>query len=172
MTQPLQGTSSGANSIARVKYTHDAMIDLIIADPSIKQGALARHFGYTEAWVSRIFASDAFQARLAQRKEELVNPAISASIETRMNGLVIQSMEILAEKLEATRSPDLAAKVFELSTKAAGYGARQNNVAVQNTFVVALPSKAENSEGWADKHRGNLGAGKGVVEAETVEVKD
>ena len=48
MSEPLQGTASAANSIARVKYSHDAMIDLIIANPMIPQGQIAQHFGYTQ----------------------------------------------------------------------------------------------------------------------------
>lgn len=154
MSEPLQGTASGANAIARVRYTHDAMIDLVVTNPSMKQGELARHFGYTEAWVSRIFASDAFQARLAARKDELVNPVVTASVKERIEGLAMQSLEIIAEKLEATKNPDLALKAFELSTKAAGYGARQEKVSVQNSFVVALPPKVEDPQAWAAKHRG------------------
>lgn len=164
MTQPLEGTASGANAIARVKYTHDAMIDLIIAQPEIKQGELAKHFGYTQAWVSRIFASDAFQARLAQRKEEIVNPVLTQGVEDRIKGLAMQSLEIISEKLEATRNPDLALKAFELSTKAAGYGARQDKVQVQNNFVVALPPKVEDPQAWAAKHRGGE-----IVDVQTVE---
>lgn len=154
MTEPLQGTQSGANAIARVKYTHDAMIDLVVTNPGLSQGEIAKHFGYTQAWVSRIFASDAFQARLAARKEEIVNPVITASVQDRIQGLAMQSLEIIAEKLEATRNPDLALKAFELSTKAAGYGARQDKVQVQNNFVVALPPKVEDPTAWAAKHRG------------------
>lgn len=164
MTEPLKGTESGANAIARVSYTHDAMIDLVVANPAMSQRELARHFGYTEAWVSRIFASDAFQARLAARKDELVNPVITASVEDRIKGLAMQSLEIIAEKLEATRNPDLALKAFELSTKAAGYGARQDKVSVQNNFVVALPPKVEDPTAWATKHNGGF-----VVDVQSTE---
>lgn len=168
MTTPLLGTESAAGAIDRVKYTHDAMIDLVLAKPGIKQGEIARHFGYTEGWVSRIFCSDAFQARLAERKGELIDPTIVASMEERMNALAMQSMNILEEKLAMTRNPDLAVKVFEVSTKAAGYGARQQNVQVQNNFVVAMPSKAESEDAWALAHK--PGGGGQVIEAETVVV--
>jgi hypothetical protein len=40
--------------IQKVRYTHDAMIDLIIADPSIHQNHLAKIFGYTASFVSII----------------------------------------------------------------------------------------------------------------------
>lgn len=151
-------------AIARVRYTHDAMIDLIVTNPAMSQKELAKHFGYTDAWISRIFASDAFQARLAARKEELVNPVITASVKERIEGLAMQSLEIISQKLEATQNPDLALKAFELSTKAAGYGARQDKVQVQNNFVVALPPKVEDPTAWAAKHRGGE-----VIDVQSVE---
>lgn len=149
MSEPLKSTESAAGAIQRIKYTHDAMIDLIIANPGMKQGQIAAHFGYTEPWVSRIFCSDAFQARLAERKTEIVDPTITASVKDRIEGLAMQSLEIISEKLAATKNPDLAIKAFELSTKAAGYGARQSNVAVQQNFVVAIPNKIADPQAWA-----------------------
>ena len=141
MSEPLQGTASAANAIARVRYSHDAMIDLIIADPSISQGKIAQHFGYTQVWVSRIFNSDAFQARLAQRKADIIDPALTLTIEEKLKALADKSLDVVLEKLTATGSPDLAIKALEITSKALGYGARQQNVTLQQNFVVALPGK-------------------------------
>lgn len=153
MSAPLLGTASAAGAISRVKYTHDAMIDVLVANPGVSQGEIARHFGYTQAWISRVFCSDAFQARLAARKDDLVDPVVGQCVEDRIKGLAMQSIEILEEKLQATRNPDLAVKVFELSTKAAGYGARQANVNVQTNFVVHVPNKIQDAQAWANAHR-------------------
>lgn len=157
---PLQGTASAANSIARVKYTQDAMIDLVIAEPMISQNAIAAHFGYTAAWVSRVFNSDAFQARLAERKADLVDPTLLLSLDERLRAVATRSLDIVMDKLEATKSTELAVKAAEMSIKALGYGARQNNLNVQNNFVVAMPQKAADAGDWAAKHAG-LGAGQG-----------
>ena len=78
----------------------------------------------------------------------------------------MQSIEILEEKLNQTRNPDLAVKVFELSTKAAGFGARKENVAVQNQFVVHLPPKVSDPHAWAAAHRPGGGESL-IIEAET-----
>lgn len=153
MSQPLLGTASAANAITRVKYSHDAMIDLIVANPGISQNAIAKEFGYSVGWVSRVFCSDAFQARLAARKEEMVDPVIGQCVEERFKALVVQSMDILEEKLATSRSPDLAMKVFDSATRAAGYGARQANVSVQQNFVVHVPNKIERAEAWVEAHR-------------------
>lgn len=149
MSTPLESTKSGATAIATVSYTHDAMIDLILAQPGMKQGEIARYFGYTEGWVSRVMGSDAFNARLAARKTEIVDPTILATMEERLKGLAIQSIEVIQKKLEATSSPELATKTLELTTKALGMGARQPVSQQNNTFVVALPSVVPDENAWA-----------------------
>ena len=142
---PFESTRSAADAIERVKYTHDAMIDIIIARPEISQNQIAEHFGYTVAWVSRIFCSDAFQARLAQRRTELIEPGIAASFEERLKLMANKSADILLKRLEDTDLEDaesvangvnVAFKALELSAKSLGYGARQTNVAIQQTMTV------------------------------------
>lgn len=147
MLNTLQGTESAKDAIATVNYTHDAMIDLMLANPKISQNELAKQFGFTAAWVSRIMNSDAFLERLASRKQELSDPLIAQTIDEKLNMLTGQSLEILSERLAATRNPDLALKVLPEVLKATkGYGAR--GPVVNNSFVVALPGKATNSAEW------------------------
>lgn len=152
MSEPLLGTASAANAIARVKYSHDAMIDLLIANPAISQNEIAANFGYTVPWVSRIMNSDAFQARLALRKEELLDPVIVASIEEKFRALASKSLDVVLDKLSVTNSAELGLKALEISAKALGYGARQQNLNVQTNFVVALPAKAADAGSWASAH--------------------
>ena len=153
MSDALPGTTSAATAIARVSYTHDAMIDLLIANPSITNNALAAHFNYTPAWVSRIKNSDAFQERLAARRTELVDPGLLLTVEEKLSHLAHRGLDILAEKLEGPASMipmDTAMKAVEISSRALGYGARaagQTNV--QNNFVVALPAQATSESAWA-----------------------
>lgn len=150
--QPLLGTESARYAVERINYTHDAMIDLIIAKPEISGNELARHFGYSVGWVSRVICSDAFQARLAERRTEIVNPGLIATFEERLKGLAMQSLDILVEKLDTTKDTGIAMKALELTTKSLGYGARQTNVAVQTNFVVALPNKAEDAGSWSKSY--------------------
>ena len=152
MSEPLLGTACAANAIARVKYSHDAMIDLLIANPAISQNEIAANFGYTVPWVSRIMNSDAFQARLALRKEELLDPVIVASIEEKFRALASKSLDVVLDKLSVTNSAELGLKALEISAKALGYGARQQNLNVQTNFVVALPAKAADAGSWASAH--------------------
>lgn len=125
---------SSRPSIARVKYTHDAMVDLIIGRPEISQNELAVSFGYSPSWISNIIASDAFQARLAERTAELVDPMLRLTVEERFKGILLRSIEILNEKLNkpAHQIPDnLALRTGELAAKALGYGARAEAIPVK-----------------------------------------
>lgn len=112
-------------AIEKVRYSHDAMIDMIVANPWVSQNKLAEVFGYTPAWVSLVMSSNAFKERLAARKAELVDPTIVSSVEERFQAMVTRSLEVLQEKLSAPASvvPDqLALRAVELGAKALGLG--------------------------------------------------
>lgn len=150
----LEGSETGSRlGPKQVSYTHDAMIDLIIAHPMISQDEIARYFGYSVPWVSVIFNSDAFLARMAARKEELVDPTLVASLDERFRQMATVSMEIVLTKLQTTKDSKLAMAALELSAKALGMGARQSNVTVQNSFVVEMPVKAQSDVEWASAHQ-------------------
>jgi hypothetical protein len=111
--------------IQKISYTHDAVIDLIIGSPGVSQGTLAAHFGYTQGWLSQVMGSDAFQARLASRREEIIDPTLVLTIEEKIKGMAHQSLEVLQKKLSAPIvSDNTALKAFELSSRALGYGAQ------------------------------------------------
>lgn len=124
-------------AIQKVNYSHEAMIDMIIAEPWIHQNELARRFGYTASWISTAMSSDAFQAKLDARREEIVDPVMKATVKEQLGGLMMRSMEILRAKLDSHHSnvPDqLALRTLELTSRAAGYGARiETNVQVNVT---------------------------------------
>jgi len=147
---------STGNVIEKVSYSHKAMIDLMVANPMISQGELARAFGYTQPWISRILRSDSFREMLAQRTTELMDPLVLQSIEQRFEALVTQSLDILEQKLSPQASPtaDLALKAAELGSRALGYGARTGSISVNSTFVVAMPEKAGNSQEWLSRLAG------------------
>lgn len=124
--------------IAKVSYTHDAMIDMIIARPGISQNELAARFGYTASWISQIISSDSFQSALAKRREQLVDPVIAAEVKTQFEALVLRSLDILQQKLNrpALEIPDnLALRALEIGSRAAGYGAKDPGAAPAATPV-------------------------------------
>ncbi len=102
--------------LKRVSYSHEAMIDLILQDPTVTSSELAEVFDYSQAWVSRILASDSFQARLAQRKSALIDPIIARSLNERLRGVGIRAMNIIEQKLDAEPSAQYAMDALEFAT--------------------------------------------------------
>jgi len=114
------------------------MAELILQNPAISQGEIAQFFGYTAGWVSQVIASDAFQAFLATRKDEILDPILRGEVEASFKGLVLQSMEKLRQKLDANPSDQLVLEVFKNSARALGYGARvEVNANVHHTHSLA-----------------------------------
>lgn len=123
MLSELRREPQKSNGVAKLRYTHQAMIDLIVQNPWISQNELAGHFGYSPSWISVVLASDAFQAALEQRRSEIVDPAIKATIEERFKALVILSLDVLHKKLsQPVVSDNVALRAAELGAKALGIG--------------------------------------------------
>lgn len=109
--------------LKRCSYTHDALIDLIIEHPELDQNQLAARFGYTAGWISNILASDAFQAKMAARREQIIDPDLKATIEERFRALAIRSLQVLQDKLNQPQvSDNVALRCAELGAKALGVG--------------------------------------------------
>lgn len=111
-------TQKRSGKLVKVKYTHEAMIDLIIQEPTVTVQELAEIFEYSAGWVSRILASDSFQARLAQRKSDLIDPLVAQSLNERMRGVTIQSLEIIQKKLESEESASYAIEALGIAVPA------------------------------------------------------
>lgn len=141
--------------IAKVRYTHDALIDMIIQNPNVSQNQLAATFGYTVGWISQVVNSDAFRERLAERKEEVVDPVLRMSLEERIRGAVDLSLQVIMQKLsDGGGNINAAIRVLEHGSRALGYGAQkqQTQVTVQN-YVAIVPPKSLDGDSWVESHR-------------------
>lgn len=135
--------------IEKVRYTHDAIIDEILVDPAISQGELSRRFGFSQAWMSIVINSDAFQARLAERKGVLVDPKITARVEERLESLAKRALDRLLERVESS----VPLKPLELVAMAKlGAGDRANRIPsapqTNNLYVFTAPAVPDNSAEW------------------------
>jgi hypothetical protein len=117
MDEP-QGTNSKRKQLVKLTYTHEAMIDLILQDPTVTQSELAAVFNLTPGWIQVVLNSDSFQARLAQRKAALVDPQITRTLNERLKTVAIQSMDIISEKLADERSAAYAIDALGLASSA------------------------------------------------------
>lgn len=144
----------------RLNYTHDALIDAIIAQPQLHQYQLAEMFGRSARWVHLVCASDAFQARLAERKKEMVDPTLSATIDERLGAVAAAALDKVLDKLadpKTTPSEDFLLQAAKMATTAMGYGAKpMGGASAQVAVVVQVPSKAASPEEWVAAHAPRL----------------
>lgn len=123
-TQLISGSVSSARR-PKMRYSHQAMVDMIVENPAISQNEIAAAFGRTAGWISTIVTSDAFQCLLAARKAELIDPELVLSHRERFNALTTRSLQVLQEKLAKPidQIPDqLALRAVELGAKALSIG--------------------------------------------------
>lgn len=116
-------TAPTMGKLETIKYSHQDMIDYIIANPKVTQGELAARYGYTQGWVSNVMASDAWKSAMAARRAEMVDPVLTATITERFEGITRLSLQRLQQKLEAPQVSDqIVLKAVELGAKALGVG--------------------------------------------------
>ena len=90
-----------SNTLKKLTYTHEAMVDLILQEPTVSYKELAEIFGFSEGWIARVVSSDAFAARLAERKAALIDPIIAKSLNERLRGVTVKAIDLIAEKLSS-----------------------------------------------------------------------
>lgn len=168
MQTPLNTTEFSAKILKKVRYSHDAMIDQIISNPSVSEIELGEMFGYSKQWVSRLMCSDAFQARLALRREEIVDPKLTATLEERIRGVAFASLKVIQDNLEANPTIGNALKAAELTLKGMNYGARPQ-AAIHQTFVVALPPAIQDEKDWERQYNPSVQVNHEVEDAQIIE---
>lgn len=138
-------------TIAEVSYTHDAMIDELLVNPAISQGELARKFGYSETWISIIKNSDAFQTRMVERKAELVDPKLRATIAEKVDGAANRALDRLIDRLDSPIHGSIKTQDLVSIAKLA-VAPKTPQIAIQqnNTYVAALPTPARDSKSWLE----------------------
>ena len=140
-----EGYDNG-QAIQKVGYSHDKLIDLIVANPRIKQDDLAALMGYTPGWVSRVVNSDSFKLRMAQRRAQLVDPLIIASLEDRFKALAMRGLEVMQEKLDQPADVVAfrdAAQAVELGAKGLAVGGFGQKVSVDINATIDLRAAIE-----------------------------
>lgn len=122
--------------IQRLNYNHEACVDYIIAHPEATQNEIAARFGRSPSWLSVVMRSDAFKARLAARRAEVVDPALEATVQERFEALTVRSLEVLQEKL-ALPSSEVPA---QLALQAAALGAKSLGLGVAGAPTTVPPA--------------------------------
>jgi len=134
----------------QLTYTHKAMMDLILANPTMPMEDIAEYFNVTKAWVKKVTMSDAFQAVLDKRREEIINPIISESVTEKIRGLTNNTLDALNLRVESgvVKTTELI-EIAKIGLTSQGLLDTSDKVVNNNQFVVAMPNKIANAEEWA-----------------------
>lgn len=100
--------STGNQRIYKVSHIHECIINEMIADPTRTIAELAEIFGYSTSWMSRLTNSDSFQARLAERRQEVMDPSIRARLKDKLETVTMVALDSIQRKLE---SPETSAEL-------------------------------------------------------------
>lgn len=140
--------------LSRLTITHDAILDWLIANPG--KGAMskcANYFGYTQAWLSSIVWSDAFQAKLRDKKEILFTETL-VPLREQVAGVATRALERLGEKVEVIEDPKVLVDVADKMLHRLGYAPKADTAPTgtvnntQNNFYEVTPellAEARNS---------------------------
>lgn len=85
--------------IKKVNAWHERLADWLIANPAKTQGEAAKHFGVTQAWLSVVKNSDAFQDYFRQRSDA-ASAVIIHGVKEKMLGAADQAVNELQRRLE------------------------------------------------------------------------
>jgi len=140
--------------LQEVRYSHEAMIEVLVGNPAMTQRELARMFGRSEVWISTVVRSDAFQVALKARREEVYAP-ILAPMKEKLEAAAHASIERLHDRLTGIipmKDNDLI-QASKVVLDAAGYGARSRGEGDGGPMVVInLPAKAPDEAAWGARY--------------------
>jgi len=164
---------SASVEIKAVRPWHEALLEFVIANPRASGAETAQHFQVTEAWLSTVKNSDAFQELWAVRRGEHFS-RVSSSLVEKVNALAEITVDALTDRIETEKnmgSVSIAAltEVGEMALKSLGFGAKShapinygpvvnNNVFIDKETLArarearakmqeVLPSSSSSSEG-------------------------
>lgn len=123
MDDPLDGLNLPEPARQQVKdlsHTHEQVINWLILNPHLKLRECADHFGYTQSWLSTLIHSDAFQAQLKSRQEQ-VFAQVAGSIPEKLAAAADVAIEKLSEKVEKSEDPEFILDAFDKILHRAGY---------------------------------------------------
>ena len=108
------------NQIAKLSPRHETIITFLIANPQMKRGDIARHFGVTQSWLSVIINSDAFVAKLNKRQDEFHSEA-TTSIKEKLNTLAHMSLDRMINAVETVPDIDQVRQIGTAALDRLGY---------------------------------------------------
>lgn len=105
-------------------HRYDAIIDLMLSEPMLKQKELAARLGKSSVWLSYIMQSDSFKLVYDERRQ-LKNEMVSLAIANKLEKVALKSLDYLVDKLEnnpASLKVEQVTALADSTLKRLGYG--------------------------------------------------
>lgn len=137
-------------NLKKLNHRHQQICNWLLMHPDRTQGDCARELNYTEAWLSMIINSDAFQALYQQRAEATGQVAVH-SIANKLKGVAGLALEKAAEKLQGPMcSEQFLGNTMKETLKALGYSGndtqpqyhQHEHIHVDGTLLVQARERA------------------------------
>lgn len=126
--------------LQNVRLKHQAIADWLIANPDKTQGECAAAFGISQAWLSVVVNSDAFQDYLQQRYAETATPVVF-SLREKLLGVAHRAVEKLGTAVDNSQDPEFILAAADRALHRLGYAPSKGpTVAVQNNVTVGGPT--------------------------------
>lgn len=123
---------SQSASIKKVRAWHEELLEFILANPRASGAEIALYFNVTEAWVSTVKNSDAFQELWAKRRGEHFS-RVSSSISDKVVALAEVTVDALTDEIEKKKRKNeleiqTLTEVSNMALKALGFGMKRESV--------------------------------------------
>lgn len=132
--------------IKSLSHTHVEIMDYMMANPSMNLGDVARHFGYTQPWLSCIIHSDAFQTMLREKQNTAFHHTV-LPIREKITQVAHQTLDKLANMLPNETDVRTVAQVADSMLDRIGFGSKPINgntqINIQNNTLIAPNANSE-----------------------------
>lgn len=120
--------------IKKLSNKHEAILQYIVANPTLKYKEVAAHFGVSIAWLSIIINSSAFKEQLAVRQDELFDAAVLSPLSEKLSAAADMTLEQYMEQIP-NFTADQAITANDKIFGRLGYGAQKQPVLGDNNNV-------------------------------------
>lgn len=135
--------------IKSLSHTHMAIVDYLLGHPQVSLGDVARHFGYTQPWLSSIIHSEAFQAMLQEKQGYAFHHTVLPLREKMFNAAHIamdKIVNMLPEETDVRTVAQVADSMLDrlgFSSKPIGGAVGNLTINQQNNMIVPNANAAE-----------------------------
>lgn len=128
---------SASASIQKVSHKHEAILNFLIANPTLKMGEVAAHFNVTFPWLSTIVHSHAFQDQLARRQDEVFESAILHTVGEKLDAAAQVTMDAYLDKVPMFTADQLISAQDKLLGRL-GYGSNGKSAQIGTQINVQV----------------------------------